>query len=177
MSDYRAQLQQDGDTEATGSKLAQLVWTPLESLLDGNTTVLLAPDGDLNFLPWAALPDPRSPGHYLLERYTLATVGSGRQLMAQLRRPAAVGPPTLLAAGAVDYDRGSFGTQSAAPNGSAAAPTAALASRSSRASASTAHYAPLPATGSEATAAADSFGACTVAEPRSWLDPRQPRKP
>ena len=56
MSDYRAQLQQDGDTEATGSKLAQPVWTPLESLLDGNTTVLLAPDGDLNFLPWARCP-------------------------------------------------------------------------------------------------------------------------
>ena len=158
LSDFRARVQQDGDdADSPGRELAKLVWTPLEPQLDGTTTVLLAPGGDLNFLPWAALPDPRSPGHYLIERYALATVGSGRQLLTQLEQPAPAGPLTLLAAGAVDYDRGDTDAPSAAPTGPAASPTAVLASRGSRAPASGAHYSPLPATGTEANAAADSF--------------------
>ncbi len=157
LSDFRGLMQRDRDTDTAGRELAKLVWAPLEAHLDGNTTVLVAPDGDLNFLPWVALPDLRAPGRYLIERYAFATVGSGRELLAQLHRAAPTGPPTLLAAGAIDYDRGDFGTPSAAPTGPAAPPPAVLASRSSRAPASAAHYTPLPATGSEANAAADSF--------------------
>ncbi len=157
LDDFRARIQHNADIQSAGFELATLVWTPLEPQLNGTTTILLAPDGDLNFLPWAALPDPIFRGHYLIERYTLATVSSGRQLLAQLRQLPSTGPATLLAAGDVDYDRADFGSPSAASTGTETFPAPVLVTRGNRAPASSARYSPLPATGTEASAAADAF--------------------
>ena len=157
LNDFRAAIQKSGDTDATGRELARLVWSPLESHLIGSKTVLLAPDGDLSFLPWSALPDPKASGHYLIERYALASVGSGKQLIAQLSQGAPAGPLALLAAGAVDYDLGDLGTPTPAPGGPNASAAPLVASHGSRAPANAAQYSPLPATGAEANAAADLF--------------------
>jgi CHAT domain-containing protein len=56
------------------------VWRPLQKRLGGATAVLLAPDGALTALPFAALPGTK-PGSYLLEEIAVGYVTSGRQLL------------------------------------------------------------------------------------------------
>jgi CHAT domain-containing protein/tetratricopeptide (TPR) repeat protein len=85
--------------------LRQRVWLPLAAALPAGTRViLLAPDGALTRLPWAALPGAR-PGSYLLEDCALATVPYGQFLLGALRgdAPAPVGKGLLLAVGDVAF--------------------------------------------------------------------------
>ena len=85
-------------------RLAQMVWQPLAAELDDAQLVLVAPDGQFNFLPWGALPDLTKPDAYLIERLTFAAVGSGRQVVELARRPFQPAPDRLLAVGGVDYN-------------------------------------------------------------------------
>ena len=100
-------MERGGDHESMGRQLVRTAWEPLAPLAQGATTILVSPDGAMNFLPWGALPAER-PGSYLLERYAFAVVPSPRQLAS---RPGAVekglSPASqgLLAAGGVDYRR------------------------------------------------------------------------
>jgi CHAT domain-containing protein len=92
--------EKDGDAART---LRRLVWEPLAKRLPAGTeTVLLAPDGALHRLPWAALPGAKK-GTVLLEDYALAVVPNGLFLAERLT--AAAGPVAkkggLLAVGAV----------------------------------------------------------------------------
>jgi CHAT domain-containing protein len=103
VADWRQQAVGLRDPAGPGAALARLVWRPLEEHLGGARTVLLAPDGELCALPFAALPG-RKPGSFLLEQYAFGHVGSGRELLA-LARPGerdryAAG---LLALGGLDY--------------------------------------------------------------------------
>jgi CHAT domain-containing protein/Tfp pilus assembly protein PilF len=86
---------------AVSAWLRQHLWLPLEKHLDGVKTVLIAPDGELANLPFAALPGSK-PGSFLLEQYTFGAVASGRQLLD--------GPATLPAAGLLTVGGASFGT-------------------------------------------------------------------
>ena len=82
------------------------VWEPLaRHFPPGTTTVLIAPDGLLTAVPWAALPGDR-PGTVLLEQYALATVPHAPFLLDRLTAPArSPGEGDLvLAVGGVDYD-------------------------------------------------------------------------
>jgi CHAT domain-containing protein len=67
------------DDKAAAGLLGR-VWQPLQKHLAGASTVLLAPDGALAALPFAALPGAK-PGSYLLEEVALGYVTSGRQLL------------------------------------------------------------------------------------------------
>jgi CHAT domain-containing protein len=69
---------QPPDTAA--ADLARLVWQPLKRCLDGMQTVLIAPDGPLCGLPFAALPG-RKTGSFLLEEVSIGYVTSGRHLL------------------------------------------------------------------------------------------------
>jgi CHAT domain-containing protein/tetratricopeptide (TPR) repeat protein len=87
--------------------LRRRVWEPLAKQLPPDTAaVILAPDGALSALPWAALPGDRT-GSVLLEQYALATVPHAPFLLDRLTAP----PPTaddrgiLLAVGGVAYDQ------------------------------------------------------------------------
>jgi CHAT domain-containing protein/tetratricopeptide (TPR) repeat protein len=86
--------------------IRRLVWEPLaRQFAPETTTVVLALDGLLTAVPWAALPGGR-PGTVLLEQYTLATVPHAPFLLDRLT---ALAPPTdergvLLAVGGVAYD-------------------------------------------------------------------------
>jgi tetratricopeptide (TPR) repeat protein/CHAT domain-containing protein len=60
--------------------LRQRLWQPIERHLDGIDMVLIAPDGELAGLPFAALPGSR-PGSFLIEQYTFGYLNSGRQLL------------------------------------------------------------------------------------------------
>lgn len=62
--------------------LAQKIWQPLESQLDGVDQIILSPDGALWLAPWNALPvGNAADDEYLLEKHTLRFVISGRDLV------------------------------------------------------------------------------------------------
>jgi CHAT domain-containing protein len=88
------------DDKAAGALLRR-VWQPLHKHLAGATTVLLAPDGALTALPFAALPG-RKPGSYLLEEVAVGYVTSGRQLL-ELAIDAGRRADGLLAVGDLPY--------------------------------------------------------------------------
>lgn len=67
--------------QMTAAAVHDLVWRPLEGLLGDATEVYLAPDGMLNLIAFPAL-DTAATGerHFLVERYTIRLVNSGRDL-------------------------------------------------------------------------------------------------
>lgn len=68
------------------------LWKPLAKSFPANTKgVLLSPDGATHFIPWAALLDENE--RFLVERWRLAQVGSGRDL---LRKTSPTKDQTLL---------------------------------------------------------------------------------
>jgi CHAT domain-containing protein/Tfp pilus assembly protein PilF len=92
---------------AAGQTLRRLVWDKLSPHLPADTrTVLLAPDGALTQLPWAALPGKR-PGSVLLEDYAFAVVPHGPFLLERLSATPRSAPDSglLLAVGAIQYDQ------------------------------------------------------------------------
>jgi CHAT domain-containing protein len=93
-------------TGPAADRLRRLVWDPLAGHLPADTTtVLLAPDGALHRLPWAALPGNRR-GTVLLQDHALAVVPHGPFLLDRLTAPRAdPGPGLLVAVGGVHYDR------------------------------------------------------------------------
>jgi CHAT domain-containing protein len=74
------------------ARLHALLWRPLEAKLGGAEQVYLSTDGELNVVPFAALPD--AAGRPLLERYRIAILASGRDLLR--RQPAAAANPSDL---------------------------------------------------------------------------------
>jgi CHAT domain-containing protein/Tfp pilus assembly protein PilF len=75
------------------------IFAPIQKQLGKETLLFIAPDGELNRLPFEALVDEQ--GKYLVERYRIAYLASGRDLL----RPAAAAPAqgTVVFAGP-DYD-------------------------------------------------------------------------
>jgi CHAT domain-containing protein len=59
--------------------LDELVMQPLRSALGAAQRLLVSPDGALNLVPFEALTDEQ--GHYLIERYALSYLTSGRDLL------------------------------------------------------------------------------------------------
>jgi tetratricopeptide (TPR) repeat protein/CHAT domain-containing protein len=83
-----------------GAQLRRTIWDPIATRLAGATRVFLVPDGALNLVNLAALPDAR--GGYLVEHGPLLHVVSAeRDLVPFGDAPGGAG---LLALGAIDYD-------------------------------------------------------------------------
>jgi len=71
------------------------LWAPLEkSLPAGTRTVILSPDGELNFVSWASLLTPED--RFLAQQYELLFVSSGRDLLNSVKAP---GGPQAMALG------------------------------------------------------------------------------
>lgn len=66
-------------TARLGRAVSAQLWQPLQPLLNGVAHLLIAPDGLLNLIPFAALPD--TAGRYLIERYAISWLSSGRDLL------------------------------------------------------------------------------------------------
>lgn len=79
--------------EKSLNQLYGQVFARLDGALKGTSQIYLSLDGSLNLLPWDALYDGTS---YLIDRYEFHYVSSGRDLL-RLPRPAASGPPLILA--------------------------------------------------------------------------------
>ena len=96
-----------GQDSPAAAYLRRLIWEPLaRHLPKGTTTIYLAPDGALGFIPWAALPGDQ-PGTVLLEQYALATIPHAPFLLDRLTAPKPSGRNSktglLLAVGGVAY--------------------------------------------------------------------------
>jgi CHAT domain-containing protein len=72
----------DADNKSCEQSLAVLqekLWKPISEKLPPNTTrLIIGPDAELNFCPFAALQDEQ--GVFLAERFNIAYIGSGRDL-------------------------------------------------------------------------------------------------
>ena len=88
--------------------LYQQVFAPLRAALGPATLIYLAPDGELNRLPFEALVDDQ--GRYLIETYRFAYLSSGRDLLQAHPQP---GQGTVVFAGP-DYDLGAARRHAAA---------------------------------------------------------------
>jgi CHAT domain-containing protein/Tfp pilus assembly protein PilF len=70
------------------------VMQPIRSLLGDATQLLISPDGQLNLIPFAALRDEH--GDYLVERYAVTYLTSGRELLRTgVTRTSKTGPVVL----------------------------------------------------------------------------------
>ncbi|QUV98977.1 CHAT domain-containing protein [Chloracidobacterium sp. MS 40/45] len=86
-----------------GARLAAQVIAPIAPALTGVRHLLLSPDGQLNLIPFEALPGRR--GQYMLEQFAITYLTSGRDLLAlQENREASPHPPVVFAA--PDYGSG-----------------------------------------------------------------------
>lgn len=83
------------------AELRALIWQPLEDHLEECQTVIVSPDGDLHFLPWAALPGHRA-GSFLIEDYALSMAPGAWTMAVLLNSPESVGGRPLIAGG-VNY--------------------------------------------------------------------------
>jgi CHAT domain-containing protein len=77
-----------------GRVVDRLVMQPLRPLLGQTRRVLVAPDGSLNLIPFAALVDGRN--QYLIKRYHFSYLTSGRDLLRlQVKQPSRQGAQVL----------------------------------------------------------------------------------
>jgi CHAT domain-containing protein len=81
--------------EATGRALYDALLAPLEKELEGVRSLLIAPDGALNLIPFSALIDKR--GTYLAESHRVSYLTSGRDLLRITGSSAPRGPPVIVA--------------------------------------------------------------------------------
>jgi CHAT domain-containing protein len=93
---------ENADLDGPARVLARQVWQPLAKHFHGARTVLVAPDGPVCFLPFAALPGKR-PGSYLIDEYAIGYLPSARWLVDRLRSGAARARAGLLGVGDIDY--------------------------------------------------------------------------
>ena len=75
--------------------LYKLVVKPIEALVGKNSHLLISPDGALNLIPFSALMDER--GQFLVEKYTLTYLTSGRDLLRLSVKLPSEEPPLVLA--------------------------------------------------------------------------------
>ncbi len=62
-----------------GKMLRQIIFDPIREHLNGNKRLYVVPDGELNHLPFEAL--PASDGQCLIDSYHISYLGSGRDLL------------------------------------------------------------------------------------------------
>lgn len=84
------------DAQDLARQLDARVLQPLQPLLGAGGTVLVAPDGPLHLVPFAALRAP--DGHWRVERYLFVNISSGRELLRPVKQGGTTQPPVVIAA-------------------------------------------------------------------------------
>jgi CHAT domain-containing protein len=81
LRECRVQIEQrDARYLATGGRLFDLIWAPIESHLADAETVYVVPDGDLVDFPLSALPNSRDSG-FVIDRWKVAYLLSPQQIL------------------------------------------------------------------------------------------------
>jgi len=83
------------DVPALARVVDERVMQPLRGSLAGATRLLISPDGDLNLVPFEALVD--GEGRYLIERYSMSYLTSGRDLLRMQATRASHSAPVIFA--------------------------------------------------------------------------------
>jgi CHAT domain-containing protein len=83
------------DVRPAARALDQRLMQPLRSLIGEATRLLISPEGSLNLLPFQALVD--EGGQYLVERYSISYLSSGRDLLRLQERRASHSAPMVIA--------------------------------------------------------------------------------
>jgi CHAT domain-containing protein len=145
------------DLTAHARTVDELVMQPLRSSFGGAARLLISPDGELNLVPFEALVD--EDGRYLIERYAMSYLTSGRDLLRMQLAGANRSQPVIFA----DPVFGEPGTTSRGRPAQSPAPV-----RAERRSVTTAddlsavYFAPLAATAEEAQAIKTLFPEATL---------------
>jgi CHAT domain-containing protein len=85
-----------GDVKRLARAVDERVFQPARPLLGEQARLLISPDGQLNLVPFAALVDEQ--GRYLVERYSISYLASGRDLLRlQVTRESKDGPMVVAA--------------------------------------------------------------------------------
>jgi CHAT domain-containing protein/tetratricopeptide (TPR) repeat protein len=92
-----ASAQNQSDSQAHWAQLSHLVLKPLLPHLSGSRQWFLSPDGELNRVPFAALPAPQQPGLPLAQAVQLRLLTTGRELV-RLQQPPPAGNAALVMA-------------------------------------------------------------------------------
>jgi len=156
-------IDDQGEIEATAQlkqrlqKLAKVVWAPIAAELGNVDELVISPDGALWLAPWAAI--PVASEQYLIEKYQLSYVVSGRELVTERISRAGVGAPIVFAD--PDFDRAARPT-------SRSADIRMLATR--RSTADFKRVARLPGTAAEAEAITPALKKLTGDAPVVYLD-------
>jgi CHAT domain-containing protein len=83
------------DVQQLARSLDEKVMRPTRALVGDPTQLLVAPDGELNLIPFAALVDEQ--GHYLIEHYSITYLTSGRDLLRMQVARQSKSPPVVVA--------------------------------------------------------------------------------
>lgn len=106
LESLRSHNTNNATVDAQAAEVARSLWEPLKSAIGNKRMVLIAPDGPICFVPFAALPG-KGPGTYLIEDFTIGYVPSVRQWLDLLDRHDDARVDGMLAVGDVDYRHGS----------------------------------------------------------------------
>ena len=87
----RTQEVPGAEVAAAAAELHQRLWQPVASLLKYVREVAVSPHGQLNFVPFAALPD--ADGIFAGEQLTIRTLASARDLVDKTESPRLAGHP------------------------------------------------------------------------------------
>ncbi len=82
-------------TKTIARQTDALIFAPIRAKLGSVSHLLIAPDGELNLIPFAALVDAQN--RYLLETYKITYLTSGRDLLRLAHPTPAVTPPLIFA--------------------------------------------------------------------------------
>ncbi|MEW6211963.1 MAG: CHAT domain-containing protein [Acidobacteriota bacterium] len=147
-----------GDVGRLARAVDEKVMQPLRALIGDASQLLISPDGSLNLIPFAALVDER--GQYLLERYSISYLTSGRDLL-RLETPRPSGSRALVVADPIFGEPGIL-AKADAPKRSRSAAGRKRQSVTWGADLSSVYFAPLRGTAEEAQAIRGMFPESTV---------------
>jgi CHAT domain-containing protein len=92
-----ASAQNQSDSQAHWAQLSHLVLKPLLPNLSGSRQWFLSPDGELNRVPFAALPAPQQLGLPLAQAVQLRLLTTGRELVRLQQPPPSGSAPLVMA--------------------------------------------------------------------------------
>lgn len=82
----------------------KLIMEPIRKLIGEKTHLLISPDGELNLIPFAAFVDEK--GQYLVEKYDISYLTSGRDLLRLQTKHQSKQPPVIIAAPEYGFGKG-----------------------------------------------------------------------
>ena len=148
----------------TLSPLARLLWTPLEPALGDAGQCLIAPDGALWLVPWAAL--PTGEDGYLVDRVEFRFLATGRDCLASSSTPT---PNAPLILADPDYDLGPEAVRKAASSLGLVDSKGLRGASPSISRATLPEFPRLPGTAEEARAIAPALATFSGTEPEVLL--------